>query len=237
MKRLLFLFILLPWLCFAGSTSHVNIAFVESGGGGNTISLVSPNGTESATVTGSRDLVTDVPTGVSDGDLMYAGIINDVDILIEEPSGWTQAGSQASSSSSRLGLFYRVASSEPASYTWTFTGGSPNTFSGVIVAFEKTGGTWDAVQSTNDSSGSGTSLATGSVTTTDDSFHIAIFGSDDTVTQGSVPSMTNAIFESPVSLAVGLWYESITTGSAITRTWTTTETGDKTSVNTVLEAE
>ena len=214
-----------------------------AGGGGNAISFVATNGVTTATTTDTTSLVLSVPSGCSDGNIMYAAINTDVSIgAISEPyeiTGWTRAGTSSESSSSWTSLFYRVAASEPASYTFTRYEGPAADFNGVMACFSKTDGTWDAIQSTNNSNAQGaSSLTSGSVTATDGSFHIVAFGTDDGGTVGTVPDMTNAGYqEGAGSSGVGLWYESVTTGSAITRTWTPSITGDLSSVSTVLEAE
>ena len=235
MKRILYVFVaycLIYTQCFGGM-----IIQKFSSAGGGTISFVSPNGSTSATQTGSNDLVINVPSGVSDGDIMYVALVTDQDFPWAVTSGWTQVDSQVTSSSSRTTLFYRVASSEPASYTFSFTDDSPIGSSGVIAAFEKTSGTWDAVQSTNTSSNTGSTITSGSVTSTDSSFLVIGFCSDDGVSQGSVSGMTNAGYVQGSSTGAGIWYESITTGQAETRTWTPGSSGDHASVATVLEAE
>ena len=64
-----------------------------------------------------------VPTGTADGDVMVAFTTNNslATDPLTPPSGWT-AIDGVTSTNVRMEAFYRVASSEPASYTWTWAG-------------------------------------------------------------------------------------------------------------------
>jgi hypothetical protein len=69
----------------------------------------------------TTDLVVTVPSGVQDDDLLFLIITTFSVISIPTPSGWTQAGStQDVGTDSSTGVFYKIASSEGTS--WTFTG-------------------------------------------------------------------------------------------------------------------
>jgi MSHA biogenesis protein MshQ len=93
----------------------------------------------------SQTLTLDVPSGTIADDVMIASVAVRPDTMnITAPAGWTliRLLTQGGGSSNRLATYYRVADgSEPASYTWTFTGGTHAgavggiaTFSGVDTA-------------------------------------------------------------------------------------------------------
>lgn len=72
--------------------------------------------------TGSTSIVGTKPTGTVDGDLLVAsiGIYGDLDISAAA-SGWTLATSDTTSSTGEPTgyMYYKVASSEPSTWTWT----------------------------------------------------------------------------------------------------------------------
>jgi hypothetical protein len=60
------------------------------------------------------------PTGTTDGDVMVAALYSNLnETMGAPPAGWTQIATEATSVM-RLTLFYKVASSEGASYTFSF---------------------------------------------------------------------------------------------------------------------
>lgn len=89
--------------------------------------------------TGSSTSITvSVPTGTQDGDVMIAAYGNGQDDgTTPAISGWTSIGyvEDATISNNTLALFYRVASSEPASYTMTYDSSTSNLTSGIISTF------------------------------------------------------------------------------------------------------
>lgn len=63
------------------------------------------------------------PAGTADGDILFALVKHNAnEAFSSTPSGWTQLGTSRwlTTSSSMFSLFYKVASSEPADYTWTW---------------------------------------------------------------------------------------------------------------------
>lgn len=60
-----------------------------------------------------------VPTGTQDGDVMIAAVYADFDTNGAESTGWTEILTIAEEPFIAARMFYRVASSEPSSYTWT----------------------------------------------------------------------------------------------------------------------
>jgi hypothetical protein len=117
-------------------------------------------------VTGTASsMVINVPAGTVNGSVMVAVISNRGSQTINTPVGWslirTTTGG-AFDSTPQLSTFYRVASSEPASYTWTFS--ASTIFSGSIATFGNVN-TTTPVSSSVELRGSGgdPSLSIGSV--------------------------------------------------------------------------
>lgn len=82
---------------------------------------------------GGTSITMTVPTGVQNGDVMIMGITvrGGTDTTITDPSGWTNLSAKNSTTILAQKLYWRVASSEPASYAVTITS---NKASGVIIA-------------------------------------------------------------------------------------------------------
>lgn len=86
----------------------------------------------------TNPLVIDKPSGVVDGDLMIMFIFVNLNagvISVNTLSGWTLIRSDTSGGAGApptIKAYYRVASSEGSSYSWTTTGGSP-TWGGILV--------------------------------------------------------------------------------------------------------
>jgi len=79
------------------------------------------------------------PPGTVAGDVMIASVAVTLStITIAPPTGWMPIREvvQGSATSSRLATFYRIAGpAEPASYTWTFSGGAHSGAVGGILTF------------------------------------------------------------------------------------------------------
>ncbi len=78
-------------------------------------------------------LVLTVPAGVTNGDALYAAVIYEDGATATDPAGWTLVGEAVNANNDRTRLLRRIAASEPASYTWTFTG--LNHVGGAMVAY------------------------------------------------------------------------------------------------------
>jgi Phage tail protein len=92
--------------------------------------------------TASTSVVVTKPTGTVNGMVMIALIAKDNQNAITPPSGWTLIGTvNASGGNLQYAAYYRVASSEGANYTWSWTGSVRN--SGWI-------GTYDDVETSPD---------------------------------------------------------------------------------------
>lgn len=66
-------------------------------------------------------LAVNTPTGIADGNLMITILELNAAVTVTPPGGWTHlTGFAVTSGTNVVDGYYRVASSEPASYTWTF---------------------------------------------------------------------------------------------------------------------
>lgn len=62
------------------------------------------------------------PTGTTDGDLLLAALFVSQGATISAvPSGWTLIREDTSGTSARTALYWKIASSEPATWTWTIS--------------------------------------------------------------------------------------------------------------------
>ena len=84
-------------------------------------------GTSNSAASGTT-LTLSVPAGVQNGDLLVASV-TDWPGTLTAPNGWTRALLP----SVNQGVWYKIASNEPASYTWS--GSASSTWSGVMDAF------------------------------------------------------------------------------------------------------
>lgn len=120
----------------------------------------------SATGVGVSSLVVNVPTGTQNNDVMVAVIEAGTSNpnIINTPTGWTLLNSQTASPNVRT--YWRVASSEPASYTWTFNTTTYNV-SGIIASYSGTATSSQINQHAAFTAGTSTTTITAaSVTTT-----------------------------------------------------------------------
>lgn len=83
---------------------------------------------EAANGTASTSVVVTKPAGTADGDLLLAIISETGTGSITAPAGWTLLGSQAASTTVTSAAYYKVASSEGASWTWTLGASVRNTY-------------------------------------------------------------------------------------------------------------
>jgi hypothetical protein len=98
-------------------TTIFNVAPSECGGtpGGSSPTFV-------ASATASYDAAVNKPTGTANGDLVLLfGVCHGASQTITAPAGFTQIGSTTSSTSMSMAVFRKTASSEPATYTVTFS--------------------------------------------------------------------------------------------------------------------
>ncbi|HEX7025840.1 MAG TPA: LamG domain-containing protein [Gammaproteobacteria bacterium] len=118
-----------------GTQGPFNNMLLSGGGGGDpnhgVLFAVRPAPAQTLTI--------NVPTGTITDDVMIASIaVRPSTVNITAPAGWTliRLVDQSGGNSNRLATYYRVADgSEPASYTWTFTGATHTGAVGGIASF------------------------------------------------------------------------------------------------------
>jgi len=123
----------------------------------------------------ATSLALGVPAGVVSGDALYAVVIYEDGSTPTDPSGWTLVGEATNSGNDRTRVLRRFASSEPASYTWTFA--SANHVGGAMVAYSGVDrGTPDDVAPAARSGNSANPTSPSRTTLTKDAWLLSIYG-------------------------------------------------------------
>lgn len=142
-----------------------------------------------------------VPVGTVDGDILIVGCYNEAPVT--PPAGWNQIvlhpnGNQPYD----LIAYWRRASSEPASYTWTHVNGGTTLFMAAFHGGKETGDPQDATFTENE--GTGTSLTGLGVTTgTNNSMLLLIGGLWNWSNNVSPPSgMSEIVDNTAIYLAI-----------------------------------
>jgi len=180
---------------------------------------------------GGWNIVVNKPTGTVDGDLMIAHFSSaSSNATIATLAGWTLLDSDATGGNGWSGIFYKIASSEGASYSWGVgdSGGTARTAVGIS--------TWrDAsaidvhsknVDTTSDTTANGSAVTP---TMSPDCVLIAFTGSISTGATLSAHAVANnnptwtEIYDSSITCAYGI-YTAITTTGAYTATISTAVT-------------
>ncbi len=107
-------------------TNDSNVATVTitvgSGGGGGGGSGISLRGSSSAANPTATTLVIPAPSGVQAGDVMLGAVAVRGAPRITAPAGWVLVREDVNGTTQKQAVYYKVAgSSEPASFTWTFS--------------------------------------------------------------------------------------------------------------------
>ena len=132
----------------------------------------------------STTLVLTPPSSIVDGNMLFAGIsMNQATSSITPPSGWTACSSKAASGQS-VATYYKIASSESGNYTFTF--GSAQWSSGVIVQFSGSAAVPDVCGTV--AQGTGTTATATSITTTGSSGILVFFAGSDGSGSVGIPS-------------------------------------------------
>ncbi len=125
--------------------------------------------------TGGTSINIGVPGAVANGDVMLAVVSTDATETITEPGAWTLLSEATSDTAVTVGVYSRIADSEPGSYTWNI--GSNEHLYGYIMLFKGASGqavTGFASRNNNQSP------ATVNVTTlAENSLIVSLIGSDD----------------------------------------------------------
>lgn len=171
----------------------------------------------------STSIVINKPAGTVDGDVLICAFFANITApqTISPPAGWTAGPTLLSTD--RFSVFYKVASGEPASYTFTCNGTA--SWCGVMASYR-------GVDNATPIDVAGTianSLTATSVTTlTPNTMLVGLAGASDAVTVITPPgSMTGRGFVHPDGFSnAELADETVPgTGATGTRTWTTTGAG------------
>lgn len=127
------------------------------------------------------------PANTADGDFLFCGIFIWANYAITPPSGWTSIARVDNPQGGHVEIFYKRASSEGASWTWTHTNTSTVGFvqriTGVVAAGNPEEGTrtTDTTESWNNDP-----ISCGSITTSTNGAALLMFyGGEDTTSWGS----------------------------------------------------
>ena len=162
------------------------------------------------------------PSGVVDGDFLLMFIVQNNPLAFSAiPSGWTLIqDSRADHGGANAITYYKIASSEPASYTWDYGSGFSERTSACLIAL--TGGTYDEIGQTEDGSGSTTCVAPSVTVDSAGSVIIAANGQKDT-DYTSTPSGYTEVMNVTAKCNLWLGYQTgVASGASGTATWTTT---------------
>jgi hypothetical protein len=161
------------------------------------ITARTPTYSESSSQVAPYDVTVNAPSGVTDGDLMFTFIMNYGYIIDSVPSGWNSLLS-ATPGTDHYYLYWKWASSEPASYTWSFSASARVHI--VCVAYYCSAGEFDSskaspfdVTSSSNYRTNDTILRAASMTTTRSGDPLFFFGgvystSGKTLTKPSIPT-------------------------------------------------
>lgn len=217
-------------------TDTTNVAqypAAAGGGGAGTVSYVSASeGNSGAT----DSTVCNMPANDNDGNFEIALLLADAETTHTPPTGWTAIGTSIVSSSSIMFASYRIASSEPASYTFK-TGVATGTVV-LILNFSKDSGTW-AIADDSTSAVTNAEITTGSVDISANGALICAYGCDAALSISSAPSdMTEGEVFTTSSIRMYAYYQEYSgSASNVTKTATWGSSEDMTSWAIVLEAQ
>lgn len=124
----------------------------------------------------TTSLAVNVPSGVVNGNLMITILELNAAVTVTQPGGWTSVGNgaPAQSGTNTLDAWWRIASSEPASYTWTFGSAKCN-----ICALAYSGTTATPIETGAFGSNTSPTATTGSITVSNNDWNIAIYSDRD----------------------------------------------------------
>jgi hypothetical protein len=152
---------------------------VTGGGGGATATSLSVN----------------VPAGIVAGDVMLAqvSVRGGSGTTISAPSGWTQIVVDNSGTALQQGLYYKVAGTEPVSYSWGFS--SSQRASAGIIAYRGVDSLAPINAFSTSNAGSGTMVTAQAVTTTVSNAQIVGFYSTGTVSSFTPPAGMTELYD------------------------------------------
>ena len=188
----------------AGSDQVTFEAFTEAKVSSNAKSITIPTPDNSSAIKtttisketgGSSNFVVDMPVGRPDGDLYIAQIAQEGGANITGiPSGWTEITNRDMSNNIRLATYWKIGSSEPATYTWQ--GSSSRKWLGAIHRISGAD-TSNPINASNDSNGNSSNPNAPSVTTSvDNCFILRMYSAEgDEQASSYWPSGTTGIFQ------------------------------------------
>lgn len=165
---------------YAVITQRGTATNASSAGGGGSGSVTTVGSLTKGETDTASSVTVNKPTGVVDNDVMIAMVAWWTGTLTP-PAGWTQIGTTeswaASSDTAKMAMYYKVASSEGSSYTWT-NSSSPNEIYVSIRAYTgvNTSTPIDASSQTSTTT-QGTSVVGNTITTTVANGMLLFFGS------------------------------------------------------------
>ena len=176
LKRLLLA--LLAALIIHPALALANVAYVSNGG---------------ESEASGTSVTANVPSGVVNGDLLIAEVFaKSQSAAMPAQTGWTNALDYQASYPAHLAIYYRYASSEPASYTFTAAASSVYTSAVIlrITGAVTSGNPFDAIGSGSDVPGTAATAVAASITTvTANTLAIQFIGlTDGSLTVSSYPS-------------------------------------------------
>lgn len=225
----------------AGTVENdVLVAAVSAVSGSPGISYI---GVESNTADGGTSIVVNVPAGVNDDDVLVAGVSlrGGGGRSIDTHASFTLIRNDSHTTTSTLitKSMVRVASSEPASYTFNVSGGSAN-ISAFIIAFSGVDTTTPIDVHGGQENSSGTSVTAPTVTTTVDNCELIFIGNSNSNSTYTPPSgMTERVDQvagtSNHCSQEGAHEALGTAGATGTRVATTTNSGTSVAQNIALK--
>jgi hypothetical protein len=215
MKRL-FIFIMLVLFARTTSANPLLLLVGSEQSATATITYQSATTCTSATTT----LSCNTPTSTADGDLLVA-IINNDDNSAITATGWTQIQYANDYASADTAMYYKVASSEGSTVSFTRASGTSE-FAGVVVRLTKSAGTWAVTDSGVASGASQTTLTVSGIGATNPGMLLFGWGSDDARDYSTAPAdMTSADAVSGLTASrCQMFYQNVSVAQDYSKTMT-----------------
>ena len=200
----------------SGQVVYEGFAEAKTGSNGNSVTISTPSSSaaiESTTVSketdGSNRFVVSMPSARPDDDLYIAQIAQEGGAQITSiPGGWNELTDRDKSGNTRLATYWRMGSSEPATYTWRSDSskkwiGAIHRISGINTS--------NPINASGDNTGDSASPTAPSLTTTvDGCLILRMYGAEGDERKSTYwPSGTSGVFqdESSGNVVSGAAYE------------------------------
>jgi N,N-dimethylformamidase beta subunit-like protein len=170
----------------------------------------------------STSLALNVPAGVVSGDALYAVVVYEWGYVPTDPVGWTLVGEAVNTDNNNTRVLRRIASSEPASYSWSFN--AANHVGGAMVAYSGVDPTTpEDVPAATKIGNSTTPISQSLTTVSDQAVLLSVYGSagwGDAISAG--PAGMNVRVSFGTNHSLGLADQVISpAGTTGKRSWTT----------------